>query len=248
MKRGLLLFALMIPIILFAQTQEVTKLDQFANNVEKYHVLEGNSDIKDGGYKAYNGGNLMIEGFYKDNLKDSVWKYYTFSGQVQLQGSFQNDKRVGIWTAYSRGQVQVQYNYTKNELLFFKPTPVDSLKMYPVIKGSDTVEMKLERCPVFLDGPNRLFLNLAKSIRYPVAARQANIQGDVVVAFTINTDGSLTNFKVKKGLGYGLDQEALKAVTSMEGKWLPGLSNGIPVTVQYLMPVKFALSNQVVYK
>ena len=41
-------------------------------------------------------------------------------------------------------------------------------------------------------------------------AAENNIQGKVLVSFTVEKDGSLTDLKVERKLGYGTDEEAMR--------------------------------------
>lgn len=60
------------------------------------------------------------------------------------------------------------------------------------------------------------FISGSKSIVYPLAAKEANIQGDVVVTFDIDSTCSLINRKIASGIGYGCDEEALRALDEAE--------------------------------
>lgn len=51
---------------------------------------------------------------------------------------------------------------------------------------------------------------IEKNLRYPKAAREAGIEGEVAVAFIILPNGKLTDFKIIKSLSYGLDEEAIR--------------------------------------
>ena len=66
------------------------------------------------------------------------------------------------------------------------------------------------------------------------------MQGKVVVSFTINADGELTNLQVLKGLGFGTDEEALRVLRLMP-RWKPGRQAGRAVRVRYNLPITFAL-------
>jgi protein TonB len=56
----------------------------------------------------------------------------------------------------------------------------------------------------------------------------------------VNVDGALTDVKLVRGLGSGLDQEALRLI-SQSPKWIPGVLNNKPVRVQYQIPINFRL-------
>lgn len=75
--------------------------------------------------------------------------------------------------------------------------------------------------------------------RYTEEARLAKYQGVVVVAANIGTDGTAQSMSVVSGLGLGLDEEALKAIS--QWKFQPGAKDGQPVAVQAVIEVNFRL-------
>jgi len=80
------------------------------------------------------------------------------------------------------------------------------------------------------------------NLRYPVEAKQNNIDGTVVITYTIEKDGSMKDIRIVRNLAYGCGEEALRVVTLMQTqgiKWKPGLQNGVPVRVQFNLPVRF---------
>jgi protein TonB len=73
---------------------------------------------------------------------------------------------------------------------------------------------------------------------YPPLAKQARIQGDVVIDSVIDTQGRVTEMKVVSGSPL-LVQSAIQAL----GQWryLPTLLNGQPVAVDMLVTLHFTL-------
>ncbi|MEL7222625.1 MAG: energy transducer TonB, partial [Bacteroidota bacterium] len=70
-----------------------------------------------------------------------------------------------------------------------------------------------------------------KNLVYPDSARQASIEGTVVVQFIIEKDGSVSSEKIVHSLGYGCDEEALRIVSLMRDmglKWTGQRSRGRP--------------------
>ena len=94
--------------------------------------------------------------------------------------------------------------------------------------------------PSFVGGKQALFEFLTKNIKYPVSAEEAKVQGRVIIGFIVDVDGSLTDIKVKKHIDPRLDKEALRIIKLMP-RWIPGKLNGIPVSVEYTLPVTFRL-------
>jgi len=81
---------------------------------------------------------------------------------------------------------------------------------------------------------------LANHVNYLPMAKDAGISGKVFVQFTVDIDGTIKDIEVLKGIGGGLDQEAVRAVKEMP-KWEPGFYNSRPVSVRFVMPITFSL-------
>ena len=59
----------------------------------------------------------------------------------------------------------------------------------------------------------------------------------VLMSFVIEKDGSMTDIKVLRNPGYGLDAEAIRVLKSLRTKWKPGLKNGQKMRTQYTLPI-----------
>jgi len=74
---------------------------------------------------------------------------------------------------------------------------------------------------------------------YTEEARLAKYQGTVVVSAEIGTDGLAYNMRAIRGLGLGLDEKAIEAIS--QWKFKPGSKNGQPVPVMATIEVNFRL-------
>ncbi|MDZ7742346.1 MAG: energy transducer TonB [Bacteroidota bacterium] len=114
----------------------------------------------------------------------------------------------------------------------------------PVFEEEEAEEAEIfsvvESMPEFPGGQTALFKFLQQNIDYPEIAKESGIQGRVFVTFVVETDGSVTDVRILRGIGGGCDEEALRVVKSMP-KWNPGKQRGKPVRVQFNLPVKFTL-------
>ena len=99
---------------------------------------------------------------------------------------------------------------------------------------------EVQEKPIFPDGEAALFKYLADNLKYPAMARENGIEGTVYIEFVIDKDGSITEATVKRGIGGGCNEEALRLVNAMP-KWIPGKKQGKPVKVKYTVPVKIKL-------
>jgi TonB family protein len=96
--------------------------------------------------------------------------------------------------------------------------------------------------PEFPGGTKSLMKFLNENLAYPEEARKNGIEGKVVSQFMVNEDGSLTDLKIVKGLGYGCDTEVLRLINLMP-PWNPALQHGKTVKVIYTLPVVFKLGD-----
>ena len=101
-----------------------------------------------------------------------------------------------------------------------------------------TVYFVADEMPGFPGGNEALLKFLNAKLNYPAAALDRNLSGKVHVAFTVDPEGHLHDPHVVRGLGSGLDEEALRLVRIMPW-WTPGLVHGQPVWVSVTMPIVF---------
>lgn len=95
--------------------------------------------------------------------------------------------------------------------------------------------------PKFHGGTSAFYQFLGQNIRYPTDASRKGISGKVLLSFTVCEDGSLCDYNVEKGVAKDIDEEALRVVKKMSGKWEPGEMRGQKVRVKYSLPVNFQL-------
>lgn len=81
--------------------------------------------------------------------------------------------------------------------------------------------------------------SLQEKVHYTEIARRAGVEGTVYIEAKIDKNGNVIDSIVKKGIGAGLDDEALNAVKTT--KFIPGKQRGKPVNVKMTIPVKFVL-------
>lgn len=106
----------------------------------------------------------------------------------------------------------------------------------------DTYDV-VEQMPQFPGGPAALMQFLSQNIRYPETAYKAGDQGRVIVKFIVEKDGSISDAQTVKSVSPELDAEALRVINSMPN-WMPGMQNGEPVRVKYVVPVTFRLQGK----
>jgi protein TonB len=113
---------------------------------------------------------------------------------------------------------------------------VDSARPAPEV--APAAVLYAEVMPDFVGGRSALQRYLQKHLRFPAAALAAQVSGRVFVSFVVQTDGSIGEVTVLKGLGYGTDEAAARVVREMPA-WVPGMQNHRAVPVRFTLPISF---------
>jgi protein TonB len=106
----------------------------------------------------------------------------------------------------------------------------------PDIDLSDEIYIEI---PEELPSPVGGLKSIQEKVHYTEIARRAGVEGTVYIQAKISKNGDVVEVKVMKGLGAGLDDEALNAVKTT--KFIPGKQRGKPVNVKMTIPIKFVL-------
>jgi len=137
-----------------------------------------------------------------------------------------------------------------------KQSPILPLKDQAIEDLSpDDIFKVVEEMPMFdgcgaeygLDGQDlqecnriKLLEYIYSNIKYPKEAKEAGIGGVVVARFVVDKSGEIRNAKIVRSLGGGTDEEVLRVVESMP-TWIPGKQRGVPVNVEFNLPIKFKI-------
>ena len=132
--------------------------------------------------------------------------------------------------------------------------PSDDVRTFAIIEYTESIDEITNRSKV--DGDvftmveetatpqgdmGAFFAHVARKLLYPAQARRMGIEGKVFVEFVVETDGSISNVRAKKGIGAGCDEQAVIAVKTAP-KWNPAKNKGVVVRQQLVLPITFKLS------
>ena len=99
----------------------------------------------------------------------------------------------------------------------------------------------VEEKPKFQGGDANTFSKwVSQHLEYPEIAKENGVSGRVMVQFTVNPNGSVSDVKVLRGVDPSLDREAVRVIQSSP-KWTPGRQRDRAVKVTYQFPVIFQL-------
>jgi len=108
---------------------------------------------------------------------------------------------------------------------------IDSVTKREVYIITDTM-------PEFPGGVDSLMKFISYNIRWPNTGEEC--MGKVYISFIVETDGTLSDFKILRGICENYDNEAMRVV-KMLPPFSPGKCKGMAVPVNYIIPIRFQL-------
>jgi len=113
--------------------------------------------------------------------------------------------------------------------------------VYYVLRDGIFVEEVPDRIPELKGGLESL-KSVYMTLKYPAKARENSVSGRVEFLVTVNEQGQMTEYQLIKGIGSGCDEAAISAIQKMQLiGFEPAISKGMPIYVQYILPIKFGL-------
>ncbi|WP_294965852.1 energy transducer TonB [uncultured Flavobacterium sp.] len=113
--------------------------------------------------------------------------------------------------------------------------PVGKGPVAEVVQEDNTVynTAGIEVKPDFPGGIDKFYKFVGNNYKTP---EEEGLKGKVYVTFVVEKDGSLTDIKVLRDIGYGTGAEAIRVLKKCP-KWTPGEQNGKKVRVLYSLPI-----------
>ena len=91
----------------------------------------------------------------------------------------------------------------------------------------------LEFQPEFPGGSAYFVKYINKNYKLP---NVKGLKGKVIIEFVVEKDGSISDAKVLRDIGYGTGNEAVRILTSSP-LWKAGMLNGKPVRARFVLPI-----------
>lgn len=200
--------------------------------------------IKDAENNLIIGANIVETGTNNGTLSDT-------NGNFQLNVSGKHPLTIS-YIGYQTQVVKVSDNTPLQIVLETSDMLIGECVVNSVSVKADTATVNesdeifpgvIEEMPYFPGGDAACMRYIGKHLRYPKKAKKKGIEGRVLIQFTVNKDGTLTDFHVVRGIEESLDREALRLVKSMP-KWTPGKQRGVVVNIKYTLPIRFRLDKE----
>jgi Ca-activated chloride channel family protein len=153
-------------------------------------------------------------------LPKGVSNYAVGSGHKSIMGK----------TAYSQRSKTVSFDMTA------EATPYLS-ESIPVQEEYEVFYVA-EKMPEYTGGIDAFKKYIYDHIKLPDELQNKNIAGRIFVQFTVDSDGSVIDVKIIRGLHPLLDNEVIRVIKKSP-KWKPGIQKGKPVKVSLTVPLEF---------
>ncbi|WP_455640741.1 energy transducer TonB [Parabacteroides sp.] len=99
--------------------------------------------------------------------------------------------------------------------------------------------------PEYIGGLTAQYRFLQQNMQYPEKAAEKEVSGTVLVACTVEPDGSVSDPHIFLGSEPLLNDEAIRLVALTDGKWIPATRNGENIADEKVIPVTFRLDDEV---
>lgn len=223
------------------ELKKITEKDKNSSVIEEYYVLKKDKGVKHGTYrKMLENGEQIESGFFKNNLRDSLWVYFAPNGFDTLTyGLYIEDHKIGSWIVNDKnGVLRYVYNYTTQKVSNYNWE--NESRKFLVLTDDGWIEKEIDSPPLILEGTSPHDL-IARNIRYPTRAWRGGIDGEVIVSFIVDSTGRMGSIKIKQKVDADLDKEALRIFEAIDFDWFPAQKDENNVTIEYFLPVKFTL-------
>lgn len=193
---------------------------------EYFHVWDYNQKNK-----------LVTESFYSDtNFKTKLFCHKYFheeEGWLQQTRCYENGRLDGYFVGYNKNGDTTSYD------IYRAGEAIKSWSLHPEEEDSILNALsKLEVPAEFPGGSSAWNKYLGKHIQYPSSLKNTSITGEVVVKFTVNTEGRVENVQLVKSLHPDLDKEVIRVIQKSP-RWKPAMQNQKKVPAYKTQPIRF---------
>ncbi len=225
--------------IIYKNNNPFSNIETYNNKKEKINggdLLNGNGTFYNYFYETSNDDSIFIieiENYSNGELNGKKESYYR-NGKIQEQTNYENGFIIGNKITYKEDG-SILSNKSNNEIT--KGLRQTGGWYFALANFSTSIVN-----PEFPGGQTELLKYLSNEVRYPKLAQVNDIEGTAYVRFVVDQYGNITKIEIAKSSGDDiLDQEAISVVKSLP-PWQPGFNDGIPVSVSYVLPIRFRLN------
>jgi len=149
------------------------------------------------------------------------------------KGNYKEGYKDGKWTGKAtKYTFSYEETYADGELISGVSTEENGMK---------NEYTSLEIRPEPKKGMEHFYKFISKKFSPTDLAYKNKVKGKILLTFVVDKEGKISDIRVLKGLGYGLDEEAIR-VLSIYDDWNPALQRGRRVRCSYQIPISLDFS------
>ena len=161
----------------------------------------------------YKNGQKWCVGHYNLGIEDGPYIFWYPNGKLQEEGIYVNGARDDNWKYYDKSGFRFyEYNEVNKKPLF--------------LNAKDE------------ENSIKLFGEYLVAQNYPDEVKKMNLQGKVLIEFTVDEFGKVINVNVAKGINHFLDEAARKTIESLPN-WTPASHDSKNVRVKVVVPISY---------
>lgn len=236
----ILISAFLFSVTSITNCQDTVYFDKNQNAADKRSAFYFEVEHED----YTNSDRFVVESFYADGVRREV-NYYRDKSKKEITGVSQkwyhdgqiksrithnggklNDTVITYWET---GQLKRE-DIFQNEK-FIKGTCYD-------INGNKIRHFDYEVMPEYPGGESKLLSDIYNSIVMPEIVRTTLLKEKVIARFYVDTEGFVGDIEIVKGDYPEVNKEVIRVLSSLR-RWKPGMIDGEPVKVWYVVPITF---------
>ena len=132
--------------------------------------------------------------------------------------------------------IPLQSLLAQNGIGYPQEDVVKVAEVMPVLKACASLDDRTERETCTNQG---MMEHVMQNLVYPKVAKEKDIEGTVLVQFVVTEKGSIGSVEMVRGLET-FEKSAVTVIESLP-LFIPGTNKGKAVSVQYVLPIRFAL-------
>jgi hypothetical protein len=252
-----------------SETGEMTETIHNTGSAFKAPILKLLKSVEDGDKLFFE--NIKTRCPNDVNAQDYPSMAFNIKGKNTSKSLKSDVEKAGLYADLKKydidgGSIKGSYGILSPERAYLYPRGPSSIGAWGKNLSDTTQPLTIvEELPHFVGGQDSMFRWIGRNILYPTTAREKQVEGTVYVGFVVETDGRISEVKVKREPFYPKDTLKMNDINGMQGfklitspaegslgretvrmvkampKWAPGRDKGKFVRVAYTLPIKFKL-------
>jgi protein TonB len=213
--------------------------------------IQQNLVYPDADLQAGNKGKVVVAFHLDENGNGSNYSIKESFSEAANDNALDMVKRI-IWNPATKNMLriesdmeyEVEYNakaykrYWKKHERVILPLNLEADDSYHIY---ETRQLEETAKPYFADGSN-MAQYILTNLKYPEAAKMAEVNGTVRLNFVVETNGSVSNITIDKSVGGGCDNEAIRLI--QDTHWIPAVKNGKYVRSHNMQDITFTIGSR----